>query len=90
MEVSYAEAQLCVDGETTIGCEDADAGGLEGVVGREDELAMINASLKVCAFGALQHKVPLEQVVWQRVCLYVGHRLLQATAAGQLESAMAE
>jgi hypothetical protein len=51
---------------------------------------MINASLKVCAFGALQHKVPLEQVVWQRVCLYVGHRLLQATAAGQLESAMAE
>lgn len=82
MEVGDAEAQLGVDSKAAVGCEDADAGWLEGVVGREHELAVVQPTLKVGAFRTLQHKVPLQQVVWQRVCLDVGHGLLHAWQQG--------
>lgn len=59
MEICDAKAQLGVDCKAAVGCEDADAGWLEGVVWREHELAVVQPTLKVGAFGALQHKVPL-------------------------------
>lgn len=83
MEVCDAEAQLGVDSKAAIGCEHADAWGLEGIVGREHQLAMIQPSLKVCTLGTFQHKVPLQQVIGQWVGLDVWHRLLQDQPSGQ-------
>jgi hypothetical protein len=77
VKVCDAETQLGVDCKAAIGCEHADAGGLEGVVGREHQLAMVQPALKVSALGTLQHKVPFQQIVWQWVGLDVWHRLLQ-------------
>jgi hypothetical protein len=90
VEVSDAEAQLGVDCKAAVGCEDADAGWFEGVVWREHQLAMVQPALKVGAFCTLQHKVPLQQVVWQRVCLDVGHGLLAWVGAGQATAVACE
>ncbi len=84
MVVRHAQAELCVDGEPAVGREQGERGRLERILRREHDLAMVHAPGVVCVLGALNHKVPLQQVV-RRVRADVRHGVLHELLVFLLE-----
>ena len=81
MVVCDGQAELGVGCKAAIRGKNTDGRGLEWVVGREHQLAMVDPPFKVGRFGSFKDEMPLKQVAWGWVSFDVWHRFLGRAAA---------
>ena len=76
MKVCHAETQLCIDSKSSTASKHDDGRRLVWIVSRECDFAMIYTILVLSTFGSLKSVVPLREIVWSRMCSYVGRWIL--------------
>ena len=78
MEVAEGEADLCGWPESTGWGNEENTGRFERILGRKQQLAMVDSSVIWSALGPFYHEVPFHNVAWVRLGDDMGDWILQA------------